>query len=81
MKAQASPDMALNGKKCPYKSLHNLRIASLLLQGTQYFLSGGRNSTFTHDYFEGGLPTKLWAYSVVGILFFYLVRTIYSYFA
>jgi hypothetical protein len=41
MKAQAPPNMALNGKKYPYKSLHNLRIACRLLQGTQFAVSNG----------------------------------------
>ncbi|PHV00228.1 hypothetical protein CSQ88_18210 [Iodobacter sp. BJB302] len=56
MKAQAVPNMGLNGKESPYKSLHNLRIACLLLQGKQYILSGGRNSTSGYDYFMRGLP-------------------------
>ncbi|MBY0443718.1 MAG: transposase [Burkholderiales bacterium] len=38
MKAQAAPNMALNGKKCLYKSLHSLRIACLFLQSPQYLL-------------------------------------------
>jgi hypothetical protein len=56
MKAQAPPNMALNGKKCPYKSLHNLRIACLVLQGVHPHRGGLRNPTSTYDYFEGGLP-------------------------
>ncbi|MGL4604175.1 MAG: hypothetical protein ACRCU9_08500 [Iodobacter sp.] len=38
---EAAPDMGRNGKKHPYKSLHNLRIAHQLLQGTKYLLLGG----------------------------------------